>query len=401
MTQVAGVATVRLGVDALSGEHVAQQLALAVAAHALHGAFHPTVIAAGEEIARTLCLVPEGERGVCITVGGGSVLADGREVWLTEQERAELVRACGAHAIHKIAIASGVEAVEMATFIDLLSEKPRELSGWGGLPAALVRSGVHRITCETGSLADRQEGGGRAAESSLLRTCATALEVIHESAQQARVGRVLNASAARALASELTDNVIEDRAKLLGLLSMQRRDEYTFQHSLNICLLALALGMAVGLDRGRLQELGLAALLHDVGKSRVPLEILRKPGPLDEREFDLIKQHPVDGAVYLSQQPGLPAAAAVVAFRHHLRHDQRGYPALRWRGPSDAYSLIVGIADAYEALTSDRPYRRTLGPEEALRVMRETPPGQFEPRLLGVFAEMVRRSRAPGSGVPS
>jgi HD-GYP domain-containing protein (c-di-GMP phosphodiesterase class II) len=203
---------------------------------------------------------------------------------------------------------------------------------------------------------------------------------------------VLNISAAQAHADQLADAMIEDQAKLLGLLSIKRHDEYTFQHSLNICILALALGMSLGLDRQRLHELGFAAFLHDVGKAWVPLEVLRKPGPLSEDELALIRRHPTSGAVYLSQQRGMPSAAALVAFQHHLRYDQRGYPELRWPQSPNAYSLVVGIADAYEALTSGRPYRHALGPEDALSVMLTTPPGQFEPRMLSVFADMLSRS---------
>jgi HD-GYP domain-containing protein (c-di-GMP phosphodiesterase class II) len=124
----------------------------------------------------------------------------------------------------------------------------------------------------------------------------------------------------------------------------------------------------------------------------VPLEVLRKPGPLAEDELALIQQHPVRGAIYLSQQIEVPPAAALVAFQHHLGYDQRGYPKLRWPHSVNAYSLIVGIADAYEALTSDRPYRPTLGPDEARGVMLEAPPGQFEPRMLEVFADMLSKS---------
>jgi hypothetical protein len=142
---------------------------------------------------------------------------------------------------------------------------------------------------------------------------------------------------------------------LLGLLSIRRHDEYTFQHSLNICLLALALGMAMGLSRARLQELGLAALLHDVGKAWEPLEVLRKPGPLDEGEAALI-----NGIRWMApstrQQPDIPASGTggVPASPALTR------PAilLRWL-LANTYSLI-GIADAYEALTSERPYRPTL-----------------------------------------
>lgn len=390
MSQLASVLTINTGIETAWGEQVAHQLALAVNAQTLYGPFHSSVICAAEDIAQAVSLLPAAHTSIHIVLRDGDVLADGLTLSLPRNHIAKLIRRCRAHAVGRIVVGRGLEALEVAEFVHLLSKLPEELREHGGLSSSLVKRGVTKLVCEAAGTAADQEV---AVDASLLRTCEHALDVIQESAQQARVGSIINASAARALASELADNVIEDRAKLLGLLSMHRHDEYTFQHSLNICLLALALGMAVGLDRARLQELGLAALLHDVGKAWVPLEILRKPERLNKDEFALIQRHPVDGAIYLSGQVDLPAAAAIVAFRHHLRYDQRGYPRLRWPAPADPYSLIVGLADTYEALTSDRPYRRTRSPREALQVMRNSATGQFEPRLLDVFGEMLGRSK--------
>jgi hypothetical protein len=399
------------GAEQAWGDYVLQQLGIALNQQALYGSSHAAALHAADAAAEALSLLLEEEAECRLAVPCGSIAANGQAASSTTLLTASLAEACARHDIGQLVVHRGVTAAEVAELIRLLGKSQEELSHQGGLSTALAREGVGHIACAgpgpvhqvsgrpppSAPRTRLAAGAPAAVDGSLVRTYTNALDVIQESAQQARLGGMLNASASRVLASQLADSAIEDRAKLLGLLSIRRHDEYTFQHSLNICVLALALGMAMGLSRTRLQELGLAALLHDVGKAWVPLEVLRKPGPLDEQEVELIRRHPVEGAAYLVQQLEIPPAAAVVAFQHHLRYDQRGYPRLRWPQTLNVYSLIVGLADSYEALTSERPYRRTLGPEEALRVMLATPPGQFEPRLLALLAEMLGRSDLVGA----
>jgi HD-GYP domain-containing protein (c-di-GMP phosphodiesterase class II) len=331
---------------------------------------------------------------VGLTLNHSANPANGRARPPSKGATADLAKAAVQHSIDRIVISGDLTARQVVTLVQLLGKRREEVQAKGGLTSMLAQQGLTSIVCEMAATPAEVsvEQAPAGVDASLLSTHGTALGVIQESAQQARLGRVLNTAAAQALASQLADNMIEDQAKLLGLLSIRKYDEYTFEHSLNVCVLALALGMAMGLDRPRLHALGLAAILHDVGKAWVPLEVLRKPGRLTEDELALIQQHPVRGAIYLSQQIEVPPAAALVAFQHHLGYDQRGYPKLRWPHSLNAYSLIAGIADAYEALTSDRPYRPTLGPDEALSVMLEAPPGQFEPRMLEVFADMLSKS---------
>jgi HD-GYP domain-containing protein (c-di-GMP phosphodiesterase class II) len=168
-------------------------------------------------------------------------------------------------------------------------------------------------------------------------------------------------------------------------------DEYTFTHGLHICILSIALAWTIPLDNELLKELGISALLHDVGKIRVPLEILRKPGALTDEEFALVRRHPVDGALILAAQEEVPEVAPVVAFEHHLQPDLRGYPVLKRPRELNLFSLIVSIADVYDALTTERPYRPPLAPHEALALMHGGEAGSFEPRLLGRFTEMLGR----------
>lgn len=378
-----------------SGEDLVRALALAFKRQKVYGPSHPAVLRAAQGVADALSPLLREQEEVGVTLNLSADPANGRARHPAKGATADLAKAAVQHSIDRIVISGDVTARQVITLVQLLGKRREEFEAKGGLASVLAQQGLTCVVCEMAAApADVSvEQAPAGVDASLLSTHGTALGVIQESAQQARLGRVLNTAAAQTLASQLADNMIDDQAKLLGLLSIRRHDEYTFEHSLNVCVLALALGMAMGLDRPRLHALGLAAILHDVGKAWVPLEVLRKPGALAEDELALIQQHPVRGAIYLSQQLGVPPAAALVAFQHHLGYDQRGYPKLRWPHSLNAYSLIAGIADAYEALTSHRPYRRTLGPDEALGVMLEAPPGQFEPRMLDVFAEMLSKSQ--------
>ncbi len=377
-----------------SGQDVVRALALAFKRQKVYGRSHPAVLRAAQEVADALSPLLREQEQVSVTLNHSADQAKGRARPPAKGATADLVKAASQHSIGRIVISADLTARQVVALVQLLGKRREEVEAKGGLPSMLAQQGLTRIVCEIAAAPAEVsvEQAPAGADDSLMSAYGTALGVIQESVQQARLGRVLNTAAAQTLASQLADSMIEDQAKLLGLLSIRKHDEYTFQHSLNVCILALALGMAMGLDRPRLHALGLAAILHDVGKAWVPLEVLRKPGRLTEDELALIQQHPVRGAIYLSQQLEVPPAAALVAFQHHLGYDQRGYPKLRWPHSLNAYSLIAGIADAYEALTSERPYRPTLGPDEALRVMLEAPPGQFEPRMLDVFGEMLSKS---------
>jgi HD-GYP domain-containing protein (c-di-GMP phosphodiesterase class II) len=170
---------------------------------------------------------------------------------------------------------------------------------------------------------------------------------------------------------------------------MKGMDEYTFIHALHICVLSLEMGRGLGLSREGLEELGMATLLHDVGKVFVPLSILRKPAPLDEGEFAVMSRHPLDGALALVRAAELPEVASVVAFEHHVHLDHSGYPRMREPRPLNMYSLIASIADVYDALTTMRPYRPQLSPQDAVAVMREQYSTRLEPRLLARFFDIL------------
>ena len=270
-----------------------------------------------------------------------------------------LLGACHRRRVESILFRRGVTLEEMAHLLLVLVADPVQLEAEGGMDRALELRGVQHIVVEGQS--ERQGRDWRLVH-------AAALDVLRGAAMGARTGQRIDTSGVREAVSEIVENVLGDRSLVHNLAALKHMDEYTFIHALDICVLSLELGRHMKLGQSELVELGAAALLHDVGKVLVPLEILRKPGPLDRAEFEVMSKHPVDGAAMLLREPELPETAPVVAFEHHMRYDLSGYPRTQWPRALNVYSLMGCIADIYDALTTVRPYRPPLPPVRALEL---------------------------------
>jgi putative nucleotidyltransferase with HDIG domain len=183
-----------------------------------------------------------------------------------------------------------------------------------------------------------------------------------------------------------------DICKQLALV--KTHDEYTFVHTVNVGILSAALGEAIGMGAKQVFELTLAALLHDVGKQEMPQEILNKAGKLDENERRQVELHTVDGAAMLFAQQGVPEVAPIVAYEHHANIDGSGYPRLaRHRRPHLA-SQIVHIADVFDALRTNRPYRAALDEPTVLKILTEGSGKSFDPALVELFLRRIVKASA-------
>lgn len=185
--------------------------------------------------------------------------------------------------------------------------------------------------------------------------------------------------------------------------ALKGHDDYTFTHALNVCVIATALGRRLGVTEARLKALSLAALCHDVGKEKIPLEVLNKPGALDDAERALMNRHPLSGAAILLRLRGdVDPLLPVVACQHHLRCDGTGYPPLEGGGAAHPAALLVAVADVYDALRTVRPYRGSWSAPRAFSALIHEVGRGCLPRsyvtalasLLGVLAEgaLVRLS---------
>ena len=195
------------------------------------------------------------------------------------------------------------------------------------------------------------------------------------------------------LAQKAVHLVMEDESILLGMATIKNYDEYTFNHSVNVSIYSLTIGRRLGLSKKALTELGLTALLHDIGKSKIPKEILNKPGPFNDGEWGLMKQHPLLGveiSLNLKELGEINPRIVIGIFDHHLREDLTGYPKLFRKKEVSLFGRIIQIADAYDAMTTAKNYRKgPYTPEQALAIMMREREVHFDPILLKIFIGLV------------
>jgi len=197
-------------------------------------------------------------------------------------------------------------------------------------------------------------------------------------------------STLRVLTSAILDQILADPSLVLRLANIKSYDEYTLYHSVNVCVLSIGIGSTVGLPDGDLREVAVAAILHDLGKITIPVEILQKSRPLEESEWAVMRRYPIRGADMLSRLPGFNRIPMIVAFEHQVREDRLGYPSVPGTWSLHPFSQIVGVADAYDSMTTLRKHRRPLPALRALAVLRQAGHQAYDPRLVRVLERMVR-----------
>ena len=198
-----------------------------------------------------------------------------------------------------------------------------------------------------------------------------------------------DATAARSMIDGLAQAVAQNRNALLALTTLKNYDNYTFTHMVNVSILTMGQARGLGIDGPLLREFGLAALMHDIGKVRTPLEILNKPDKLNDHEFVIMKRHVVDGAEILRMTPDVPALAPVVAFEHHLRVNGSGYPVGVSRSSLNIGTMLCSIADVYDAMRSQRHYQQAFPTDRILAVLKSNDGTQFDQHLVRRFVQLI------------
>ena len=204
-----------------------------------------------------------------------------------------------------------------------------------------------------------------------------------------RDGGELPLMEAEAVVRSLTVAMHGDRQMMLPLLQLRQFDEYTTTHSLNVSVLSMGLAEWLGLGGRDVRLVGVAGLLHDLGKVTIPKEILNKPGTFDDREREIMNSHPVEGArMILTSDQQLDLAAAV-AYEHHIMIDGGGYPSLRYRRDCHVASKLVHVCDVYDALRTKRPYRDPWPAKAVLTYIKERSGTEFDEALAHAFTSMI------------
>ncbi|MBI2535722.1 MAG: HD domain-containing protein [Gemmatimonadetes bacterium] len=303
------------------------------------------------------------------------------------------LRQCG---IGTMRVDSDVERREWQVFVSLLlnfatrEANPNKLYE---LQQRMVQGNVAHIVIEPPLESDEDLDDQERAKEVAKKTYERSVAVTKEVVSSVRMGRSASVKKVKRAVQSIVDQVLSNEASLVGLTTLRDYDEYTFTHSVNVCIFAVTIGRRLGLSKLQLFDLGMAALLHDVGKSRIPLDILNKTGGLSDDEWRIMQAHPWLGVLTLFGLRGygeIPYRGMIVAYEHHMKTDLTGYPkSLRSRQRS-VFSKIVAVADGFDAATTRRAYQTTpIQADQVLREMWTNPRRGLDPVLVKALINVL------------
>jgi HD-GYP domain-containing protein (c-di-GMP phosphodiesterase class II) len=280
------------------------------------------------------------------------------------------------HGLGALEVLAGIERAEWAPFFSLLLREPDEDDPYGAFMDRMADAPILHIQVLPAS-----EVKEPAVEEETLhaakRTYAQSVQVAKEALTDVRMGKVVNVRKVKRAIQGIVDQVLADEPSMITMTTLRDYDEYTFTHCVNVCIFSILIGERLGLDKLQLYELGLGALFHDLGKSRIDVEIINKPGGLDDDEWFELQQHPTEGLLALFHFhgfPDVPYRQMLMAYEHHMRVDLAGYPKNRRPRQPSLFSRIVAVADAFDAGTSIRSYQYEPNPpDRVLAEMRDNP----------------------------
>ena len=221
------------------------------------------------------------------------------------------------------------------------------------------------------------------------KLCAKAKEAVIEMFSDARMGKAIQVEQARALVEDISNSVLRQPHALISLARLKTADEYTYMHSIAVCALMIALARQLNLDENMVREAGFAGLLHDIGKIGIPLKVLNKPGKLTDSEFAIVKSHPEVGAKILIDSYDVSPMVLDVCLHHHEKMDGTGYPHGLKGDTISMFARMGAVCDVYDAITSNRPYKKGWAPADSIRKMAEWSKGHFDEIVFQAFVKTV------------
>ncbi|KAF0183709.1 MAG: cyclic diguanylate phosphodiesterase [Nitrospirae bacterium] len=215
------------------------------------------------------------------------------------------------------------------------------------------------------------------------------LDQFQEIQEAIQAGKRINVSGLYNVVGGFVNTFRQEQPVLKALAPLRLLDEYTYTHSTNVCVLNLAQAMSFGIDGQILHDIGVAALLHDIGKLFIPEDILTKPGKLTDREWQIVRQHPAKGARYLMDNPGVPRLAVAVVFEHHLKYNLSGYPSVAASWQQNICSHMTTISDFFDAMRTTRSYRTSMRKENIGMALMSLAGSEFHPVLAKNFVLLL------------
>jgi putative nucleotidyltransferase with HDIG domain len=284
----------------------------------------------------------------------------------------DIYKNMSAKKIEAIIIEKGVTDKEIADLMDILPNE-KEYKG-NELNNELKSRGITHVTLKS-------------ALRSMVEVYNDAVDTVKNVMGEIRMGKIPNSTVVNSVMTEIRDWVLEDSNAMVGLSMIKNYDNYLYNHSVNVSILAIALGKHMKLSEDDMHILGVGSLLHDVGKTGVSEDIIKKPGGLSSEEFEKVKEHPELGNKISTRMKDIHENVSRIILEHHVRYDHSGYP--KTVDNVHPLSMIVSVADAYDALTTLRVYQKPYQPVEAVKILKGLSGKHFAPDTIAAFEEMI------------
>ncbi len=360
-------------------KQVVQVLAAAIKGLRLYAVDHPATAKQVETLQNGLFNLLQHKKMIKMGILEGTLFVEDHLFMQDFPAATEIVKLLESHELVGFEFMAGLSANEIQSLLHLLH------SGGGkgqDFVDALASQGAKRIRAVATEDDDDDDHNPR-------KVYRKALKVVDQIFQDVRMGEIPSSDAAINVVKSMAQLTMTEPHAMMALSMLKDYDNYTFTHSVNVSVIALAVGRACNLTEEQLKTLGLGGLLHDLGKLRIDVDIITKPGRLTDAEFETIKEHPSFGAEIIKEMEDVTPEVMQIVIGHHLRHDRSGYPA---GAISDKVSPLVemtAIADAYDAMTTLRSYQRPFTPRKAIARIKEISGSALHPDFVMHFVDSL------------
>jgi len=338
----------------------------------------------------------EHDGGLSIWVAGNYMFVNDLQVKLDLHDYASLSafrEVLRGHGVGRLEVGAKASLADWQSFLTLLAADPAPgQPALDALYAAIQSHGVSHF--DVGPSSPMFEGTeGEQAVEAARRTYTRSVKVARDMMEGLVLGKAIGARRAERAVLAVVDQVLQEPATMLGMLTLRDFDDHSYVHSVNVSILSVALGDYLGFNREQLFELGFAALFHDIGKVLIPSAVLNKMGWLNDEEWRLVSQHPDFGLLMMFNVEGfeeLPYRAMLAVYEHHMKPDLSGYPRVIRRRRQGLFARIIAITEAYDAAISN--YSKQFlpcSPDEAIRQLREAETGAYDSVLTRAFVNMM------------
>lgn len=301
-------------------------------------------------------------------------------------------RTLRAHGVGQLDVGPAAGVADWTAFLSLLLAEPDAEAPFARFAERLGRTSVRAIVAVPEVETEANPRDPDEAREVAKRTYAQTVAVAREAMAAVRIGRSVSMRGVKRAVQSIVDQVLTNETSIVGMTTLRDYDEYTFTHCVNVCIFSVALGKKLGLGKHELYELGFGALMHDVGKVRISVELINKKGSLTPEELAMMREHTTEGFLALFDMRGLadlPLRPMLSVYEHHMKLDLSGYPAVKRPRDPTLFPRIVAVADAFDAATTKRSYQNPWLPDKALQELRDNPHRGMDPLLVKAFIAMT------------